>query len=125
MYSIVRHCYDVDLMPDESDESYSVPFRMTVEKHNSETVMFTVCSQIMDDYPKYIGRLPQGGIWYIDPSFYRGMTITPPLSFSKFAERLEGIDEYDETICWIVAKAIELITADILGIALIEEELPF
>lgn len=125
MYSIVRHSYDVDLMPDESDESYSVPFRIHVEKLNSETVMFTVCSQGIDDYPRYIGRLPQGGIWYIDPSFCRGITITAPLSFRRFVEHLDEIDEYDETLCWIFAKAIELITTDILGIPMIDVELPF
>lgn len=124
MRTEISHNYHVTLYPDDYDDDY-LTFVLTTENFSDTSVEFCVIDS-KQYAAKYVGRLPDG-IWYIDPDFKKGTMIDFPISYSKIEEEMEEIDDYDEEECYILAKAVELICADIFRITIKEDErdLPF
>ena len=126
MKSNIYHSYDVYLFPEDDNDEFCISFHIELKKTSTDIVEFILWNSHMEDEPKYVGLLPSG-IWYIDPSLYRGVTVMAPISYNKLVEELEAVDEYEEEQYYSIAKAIELIYKDSFGLMVVEDEkeLPF
>ena len=123
MRSSVKLSYNVMLYPDDTDDE-AISFSFYPQKKGNNTVEFELPFAGSEAAPIYVGFHDEK-CWFIDTNNQRGIFLESPLDISETADDLSLIDDYEEEVCMVIAKCIEVICNEFFGYLVDCSDLPF